>query len=101
MSNSIEENFGICIIEAMIYGTYPLLPRGLSHTELAGNNPALLYDDLDEVVSKVKYLLETPYPAPSNILTVNHYAQSLNRIINEIKVDRNKYSTYNISHINE
>lgn len=57
LTNSIEENFGYCIAEAMLYNTYPLAPRGLSHTELCHNNDMMLYDDLDEVVEKAEALM--------------------------------------------
>jgi glycosyltransferase involved in cell wall biosynthesis len=58
MSNSIEENFGIIIVEAMLYNTYPLLRNELSHPELVMNSPEFLFDDEDEVVDKVLYLLD-------------------------------------------
>lgn len=87
MSNSIEENFGICIIEAMVYGTYPLLPHGLSHTELTRGFDAFLYDDLDQVVDKVKYLLSTDNQNLQTCMSrqVNYYQDSLTRIIKKIK----------------
>jgi glycosyltransferase involved in cell wall biosynthesis len=87
MSNSIEENFGICIIEAMVYGTYPLLPRGLSHTELTLSVDEFLYDDLDQVLDKVKLLLSIPTQIlkPYMLSQVAYYNQSLTRMIDAIK----------------
>jgi len=57
LTNSIEENFGYCLVEAMVYNTYPLAPKGLSHSELLGNNPLFLYEDLDEISSKMEVLM--------------------------------------------
>lgn len=57
LSNSIEENFGFCIAEALVYNTYPLLKRGLSHSELVDNHSYLLFDNEDEIIEKVDWLL--------------------------------------------
>lgn len=82
LTNSIEENFGYCAIEAVIYNTYPLMKNELSHPELVQNNSRLLFDDEDEIVSKVEYLMEneihiTPYAVP--------YFKSLDKIIAKFK----------------
>lgn len=87
MSNSIEENFGICIFESMVYGTYPLLSNELSHPELVGNCKELLYNDLDEVVTKVKHLLDSSNKLNIQTLMksrVQHYYNSIHKIIKEI-----------------
>lgn len=34
VSHSIEENYGYCLVESIVYGVIPLAPRGLSHDEL-------------------------------------------------------------------
>lgn len=78
LTNSIEENFGYCIIEAMIYGTYPLAPRGLSHSELLQDNKFFLYDDLDEVESKIDILIDLCYNMSE--MVEPHY-HALNRIV--------------------
>ena len=44
VSHSIEENYGYCIAEALIYKTIPLLRKGLSHDEFLPKNPELLFD---------------------------------------------------------
>lgn len=58
LSNSIEENFGYCIAEAMMYNTYPLLPNSLSHPEVAGFQDMMLFDDEDEIIDKMEYLMQ-------------------------------------------
>ena len=65
LTNSIEENFGYCIVEACIYNTHPLMKRGLSHTELARGNDTLLFDDGDEILGKVEAILDTHSTANS------------------------------------
>lgn len=68
LTNSIEENFGYCIAEALVYNTYPLAPNKLSHPELCWNDPRLLFDDEDEVVAKALFLL-------NSFFTVSHYVE--------------------------
>lgn len=86
MSNSPEENFGICIYEAMVYNTIPLLRNCCSHSELVGGFKEFLYDDLDQVVDKVEYLLETKDNAYARHFEgrVNWYNDSIKRIIKEM-----------------
>lgn len=67
LSNSIEENFGYCIVEAMHYNTYPLLPNKLSHPELVRWNLELLYDDTDEILDKMEKLMESTYLVSNDI----------------------------------
>jgi glycosyltransferase involved in cell wall biosynthesis len=62
LSNSIEENFGYCIMEACIYNTYPLVRNAYSHPELLEGNKALLFDDEDEIVEKIELLLQRDMP---------------------------------------
>lgn len=57
LSNSIEENFGYCIVEALMYNTYPLLFNGLSHPEIVENHPRLLFNDEDEIIEKAEFLM--------------------------------------------
>jgi len=58
LTNSIEENFGYCIVEAIAYNTYPLAKNELSHPELLNDDPMLLFDDEDQIVDKVEALME-------------------------------------------
>lgn len=44
VSHSIEENYGYCIAEALLYGVVPLLRRGLSHDEFVEDDLRLLFD---------------------------------------------------------
>jgi glycosyltransferase involved in cell wall biosynthesis len=68
LSNSIEENFGYCIAEALVYDTYPLLKNNLSHPELVENDSRLLFDDEDEIVEKAEALMASDFK-------VHQYAQ--------------------------
>lgn len=47
VSHSIEENYGYCLVEALLYGCAPLCRMGLSHTELLKNDPRLLFHSND------------------------------------------------------
>ncbi len=66
LSNSIEENFGYCVVEAIMFGVAPILTRGLSHNELVGNFDNFLFDTNDEAVEKAIAFLtkDTPFSAP-------------------------------------
>jgi glycosyltransferase involved in cell wall biosynthesis len=43
VTHSIEENYGYCIAESLIYGCAPLMRKGLSHSEFTDTD-ALLFD---------------------------------------------------------
>jgi glycosyltransferase involved in cell wall biosynthesis len=81
LTNSIEENFGYCIIESCVYNTYPVLKNALSHPELVQGDERLLFNDEDEVVSKIERLLSADF-------SVVHYAEnyfySIDRIMTYI-----------------
>lgn len=69
ISNSIEENFGYCIAEAILFGVSPILCRGLSHDEMVQNDQRYLFTDIDEAVEKViAQLGESRAPVDKNSL---------------------------------
>lgn len=69
ISNSIEENFGYCIAEAILFGVSPILCRGLSHDEMVQNDQRYLFTDIDEAVEKViAQLGESREPVDKNSL---------------------------------
>lgn len=76
--NSIEENFGYCILEAIILGSIPVLPNNYSHPELCPK-PGLLFDDLDDQIKIMSNLIEsintihTAYSIPLLSHALNNY----------------------------
>lgn len=56
LTTSIEENFGYCIAESMLYSTIPIMPKGLSHTELACDEKQLFY--MGDLPFKVSFDVE-------------------------------------------
>lgn len=82
LSNSIEENFGYCIVEALVYNTYPLLPNKLSHPELVQNNSVMLFDSDDEILFKMEHLMDSSFDVTH---MVDRYFDSQNRIAKIIK----------------
>jgi len=81
LSNSIEENFGYCIVESMVYKTKPLAKKDLSHIEILENDDRLLFTDIDEIIEKIEYLM-------TNDFEVNYhlkYKNVINKIIDEMK----------------
>lgn len=58
VTHSIEENYGYCIAEALIYKTLPLMRSGLSHSEFT-TNPQLLFNYQSDSLEKASHLIET------------------------------------------
>jgi len=77
--NSIEENFGYCILESLIFNTIPVLPNDYSHVELMDNDTKYLFDDLDEQIMKVEYFMNNNQSV-YNLAT--KYEQVLTKIVN-------------------
>lgn len=69
LSNSIEENFGYCIVEAIIFGVAPVLTRGLSHVEIVQNYDQFLFSTIDEQVTKTIAFLDRNEPFSAPIFT--------------------------------
>jgi glycosyltransferase involved in cell wall biosynthesis len=57
LSTSIEENFGICTLEALTLGTSPLLRAGLSNSELVRNESMFLYNDDSDILVSLDCLI--------------------------------------------
>lgn len=75
LSNSIEESYGYCVAEALVYGTHPLCPNTCSHPEIVDFNHRYLFNNDDEIVEKIEYLMNT-----NDKVTVNHLLTSLNKM---------------------
>lgn len=87
LSNSIEENFGYCIAEALMFNTYPLIKNELSHPELVQHDQRLLFNDEDEIVAMAEKLLESDFdvtPYTHKYLS-NYSFGSINRMAGEMK----------------
>ena len=87
LSNTVEENFGYCVMEACIYGCCPIVRRAYSHPELLEHNENLLFDTEDEIPEKVLTVLNAQFPQKKESW-VKHYAEryyeSTDRILKEI-----------------
>lgn len=81
LSNSIEENFGYCIVEAMIYNTYPLCSNSLSHPELVNNDMRLLYNDTSEIIDKIEFLMGATFLVNKN---VQKYEYSIGKMVDNM-----------------
>ncbi len=60
VSHSIEENFGYCLVEAMLFDCKPLVRRGLSHTELVQGKSQYLFDGRSDQLNKLENLMRSP-----------------------------------------
>lgn len=69
VSTSIQENFGISVVEAIAHGARPLLPRRLSYPEIIPEEyHDALYDSPDELVEKLVAALRSPAPPPGGLV---------------------------------
>jgi glycosyltransferase involved in cell wall biosynthesis len=66
ISTALHEFFGISILEAIVAGAFPLLPKRLSYPELIPEtlHTACLYGDKDELTAMSAQRLLAPRPAP-------------------------------------
>ena len=84
LTNSIEENFGYCIVEALYYNTYPLAPRGLSHDELL-KDLSFIFRNIDEIVPRIEELMKMTFSTTSD---VDKFFDVPRVIVNECKTIR-------------
>jgi glycosyltransferase involved in cell wall biosynthesis len=81
LTNTIEENFGYCLVESILSNTLPIAENKYSHPELLKNDSRFLFDDTDEIVSKALSLLDMECDITS---LAKWYFGSMDRIINAI-----------------
>lgn len=83
LSNSIEENFGYCIAEAMVFGCVPLVPNKLSHPELLGADMRCLFDSNDEIIPKAEAILK--YRPSVGYYIEKYFDEPLNKMADAFK----------------
>ncbi len=69
VSTSVQENFGISVVEAVAAGCLPLLPRRLSYPEVipAEYHETCLYDSNRELVSMLRSFLRDGVPSAAGL----------------------------------
>lgn len=65
VSTAIQENFGLSVIEAVVAGCYPLLPRRLSYPEILPRacHKDHLYEDEEELYRRLRGILKNGLPS--------------------------------------
>lgn len=65
LSNTMEENFGYCVVEAMLHGCAPLVPKAFSHPEVLESEfctgEEFMFECEDEIIPKIEKLLNQGY----------------------------------------
>lgn len=79
VSNTIEENFGYCVLEALICDTVPIVPNDFSHPELIPDSRCLFNSELDQL-KKIVYAMNHF----SVVQYADKYRNSLTRIVSEL-----------------
>lgn len=98
ISTSLQENFGISVIEAIRLGCFPLLPNRLSYPELLPGeyHGCSLYDDDEQLYQKLKNLLTAGIPDTGALsqsfaeFSWETAAESFDRYFEEIAQKREK-----------
>lgn len=78
LTNTIEENFGYCLLEALLYNTYPVAENKFSHPEILDYQKPFLFNDTDEIIEKVITLLSSEYDVS---YLARHYFDSMHKIV--------------------
>lgn len=79
--NSVEENFGYCILEALMFDTIPVLPNNYSHPELVENDSRCLFNSINEQIVLISNIIECDtFPVYQY---VEKYKKSFKNIIKE------------------
>lgn len=84
LTNTIEENFGYCIVEACHYGCYPILKNAYSHPELVQWDTELLFDTEDEIIPKVERILKGDCCSDVHRYA-EHYFYSMEQILRQLQ----------------
>jgi glycosyltransferase involved in cell wall biosynthesis len=80
VSNTIEENFGYCVLEAMALDTIPIVPFGFSHPQLLDGERRCMFEahDLEEQVRLIEDAIAFPFSVRGHALK---YEKSLAEIV--------------------
>lgn len=75
LSTAAHEFYGISVLEAILYGAYPLLPRSLSYPELYLDclGEKIFYDNMASLEQKIKDL--TGEKKTGRLLSIDHMAK--------------------------
>lgn len=87
-SNTIEENFGYCVLEALIFGTTPVVPCGYSHSELLGGDPQMLFNSEADQIRLIEFHMDDVFEEDKKdqylYQLAKKYDDSLQRIVERL-----------------
>lgn len=82
--NSIEENFGYCILEALITNTIPIVEKNYSHPELLNNDDRCLFMNPIHQRTLIEIAMKSPFKVSQY---AEPYKKSLSKIV-DLLVER-------------
>lgn len=78
VSTTIEENFGYCLLEAIIFGCAPIVKNNYAHPEILENDKRFLYEDKNQALEMISKMLDNPISCRKY---ADKYDKSLERMI--------------------
>jgi glycosyltransferase involved in cell wall biosynthesis len=87
VSTTIEEMFGYCVIESMSVNTIPIVPNKYSHVELMKGFDKYMYNDIDDLYSKLISLIESEYELVDFSKNIKPYTNAIKEMARIIKRD--------------
>lgn len=81
LTNSIEENFGYCIAEALYYDCMPVAPVGLSHDELVPEQ--IRFNSINEACEKIELVMSGMVRFAKGQSYIEKYFGAADRIVTE------------------
>lgn len=79
--NTIEENFGYCLLEAMLMDAIPVVPEDYSHPELVGGDRRCMFASRGEQIIGIEMAMDHPFPVSQYAEQYRHSLQNIVKLL--------------------